>query len=403
MPATICALWARIVSAAAMISQRITLAEKLIFRVEFGVESSRDWQTIKSDWGCARDRNVFQSTRWLSNWYEAFSVRADFEPVLLTVRNSQTGLVALRLPLVKYTVNGVCIVEFADLGVNAYNQPILGPAAPLEPEDVATMWRDLRSALRKDGVDLVRLGKMLVDLGGKPNPLALIEPARSSSIDGNLVTTGDDLDAYRFSIKKMQLARSWRVFTRHPDAAFRIITDAEEALRLLATMDDQQTKQYRRLGKSFLMDKPRATFYRNLVARGIDEGYAVMSALTCGKEVVAAALGIRQGSYYVVLRISNAAEQWSNCSPGRLILDRTIAALHKEGVRQFDLGPGNDELKRRFGAVSVTVADVTEALSLRGLLMFRASKWVRDHPRLKSFMQRVLRQVGVQSFLPSSH
>jgi CelD/BcsL family acetyltransferase involved in cellulose biosynthesis len=128
-----------------------------------------------------------------------------------------------------------------------------------------------------------------------------------------------------------------------------------------------------------------------------------MSALTCGKEVVAAALSIRQGSYCVILRISNAAEQWANCSPGRLILDRTIEVLHKQGVRQFDLGPGNDDLKRRFGAASITLVDVTDALSLRGLVMFRASKWVRNHPHLKTLMQRVLRQAGVRSFLPSYH
>jgi CelD/BcsL family acetyltransferase involved in cellulose biosynthesis len=386
----------------AMISQRIPLSENVVFDVEFDVERSRDWEMTRADWGCARDRSVFQNTRWLSNWYEAFSIRADFEPLILTVRNVQTGLVAFRLPLVKYTVNRVCTVEFADLGVNIYNQPILGPAAPREREDVAAMWRDLRSALRREGVDLVRLGKMPIDLGGKPNPLALFQHRCSSTMDGNLVTTGDDLEAYQSSIKKMQLARSWRVFTRHPGAAFRIITDTNEALSLLDVMDEQQTRQYQRLGKIFVMDRPRSNLYRNLVTRGIDDGYVVMSALTCGQEVVAATLGIRQGSYYVVLRISNAAKQWANCSPGRLILDRTIDALHKEGVRYFDLGPDNDELKRRFGAVSVPLADVTTALSLRGLVMYHASKWVREHPRLKNFMQHFLRNAGVRAFLPSS-
>ncbi|MEI4584046.1 GNAT family N-acetyltransferase, partial [Klebsiella pneumoniae] len=74
----------------------------------------------------------------------------------------------------------------------------------------------------------------------------------------------------------------------------------------------------------------------------------MMTALTSGTELVAAALGLRHGSYYIVLRISHAGEQWSNCSPGRLIMDQTIAALHRDGVRRFDFGPGNDELKRRF-------------------------------------------------------
>jgi hypothetical protein len=45
------------------------------------------------------------------------------------------------------------------------------------------------------------------------------------------------------------------------------------------------------------------------------------------------------------------------------------------------------------------VVDVTAMLTLRGLFMLRASKWVRDNPRLKALMQRVLRRVGVRAFL----
>jgi CelD/BcsL family acetyltransferase involved in cellulose biosynthesis len=382
-----------------MLSERVQFEGRVVSRVGFDVEISRDGKVIQAEWNCAGDRNVFQGARWLSNWYEAFSSRPDFEPLLLTVRDSQTRLVALRLPLVKYTVNRVCIVEFADLGVNIYNRPILGPAAPRESEDIVTMWRQLRSALRKYGVDLIRLGKMPVDLGGKPNPLARIQAAQPSSLDGFLVSTGDDLDAYQFSIRKMQVARSWRVFTRHPDATFQIVTDQQEALRLLDIVDEQQTNLYERHGKFFVMDKPRIALYRNLVAEGIKDGYAVLSTLKSGTELVAAALGVRQGAYYIVLRISHAGEQWSNCSPGRLILDRTIAELHKQGVRYFDLGPGNGELKRRFGAVSFPVVDVTDVLTLRGLLMLRASKWVRETPRLKIVMQHVLRRVGVRAFL----
>jgi CelD/BcsL family acetyltransferase involved in cellulose biosynthesis len=369
----------------------------------FGVERSCAWQTIKPDWDkvyCAGEPTVFQSTRWLTGWYESLAGQTDIEPLLLTVRNLRTGLVALYLPLLKHTVNGVRIVEFADLDLTGYNAPLLGPAAPREPETVAAMWRDLRWALRRlpGGIDLVRLRKMPVDLNGTPNPFAAIKSARASSLKGNIITTGDNLDAYRFSIRQMQLARSWRVFTRNANAAFRIITDKEEALSMLDIMEAQQAKRNRCLGlKSVLDDKVRAAFYRNLIASGVDDGYVVMSALTSGEEVVATAFGIRQGEYYAVLRISNAGERWSNCSPGRLVLDRTIAALHKEGVRQFDLSVGNDELKRRFGAVKVQLAEVTAAISLRGLpLVMReqAARWLHSHPRLERSLRRLWHQAS---------
>jgi hypothetical protein len=34
-------------------------------------------------------------------------------------------------------------------------------------------------------------------------------------------------------------------------------------------------------------------------------------------EMVATLLGVRHGSRYVMVRISNAGDKWSSCSPGR--------------------------------------------------------------------------------------
>jgi CelD/BcsL family acetyltransferase involved in cellulose biosynthesis len=119
----------------------------------------------------------------------------------------------------------------------------------------------------------------------------------------------------------------------------------------------------------------------------------VLSALTVGEEVVAALLGIRSGSRYVMVRISNAGEKWSNCSPGRLIIERTMAALHKDGVRQFDFSIGNYAYKRRFGVVPLALADLTAGLSWRGIpyvLRDRAARALRRHPRLAACVKRAL-------------
>src|SRR6202035_1020987 len=99
-----------------------------------------------------------------------------------------------------------------------------------------------------------------------------------------------------------------------------------------------------------------------------------------GEEVVATLLGIRVGSRYVMLRNSHAGEKWSNCSPGRLIIERTMAALHKDGVRQFDFSIGNYAYKRRFGVAPLALIDLTAALSWRGwpyVLRDRAARSLR--------------------------
>ena len=267
------------------------------------------------------------------------------------------------------------------------------------------LWRELHLALRRlpGGADLIRFKKMPPDLGSRPNPLALLGGAGPCSLNGNLVTTGDDFDVYRRSLKRdvrKVLDRSWRAFTAHPGATFRIAEDTSEALRLLATLDAQQRARMRHLGVNFILDdEAPGAFYRNLVRDGVGSGYAVMSALTVGDEVVATLLGMRVGLRYVMIRFSNAGEKWSHCSPGRLVIERTMAALHEDGVREFDFSIGNYTYKRRFGVKPLPLVDISTALSWRGwpyALRDRAARELRNHPRLDTYLKRALGK-------PSSH
>src|SRR5882757_8039779 len=135
-----------------------------------------------------------------------------------------------------------------------------------------------------------------------------------------------------------------------PPPRSRSLPKKNEALRILSTMETQQGTRMRHLGLNFFLnDETCAAFYRNLVGSGVESGYVVVSALSVGEEVVATLLGIRSGSRYVMVRISNAGAKWSNCSPGRLIIERSMAALHKDGIREFDFSIVNYAYKRRFG------------------------------------------------------
>ena len=368
------------------------------FRVEF----TRDWKRAKVRWGDLGNATPFQDWQWLEAWYGAFADIDNVEPLIAIISSAATSEQAVLLPLIRRMQKGIRIVEPADLDLTDYNAPVLGAAAPRDAKSARAMWKDLRNALRRlpGGADLIRLRKMPVETDGRPNPLALLDAAGPCALNGNVVTTGDDFDAWRFTLERTvrkELERSWRVFTRDPAAAFRIVSDKDEALRVLSTMETQQGDRMQHLGLNFVLnDETYAAFYRNLVGANVGNGYAVLSALTVGDEVVATLLGIRQGARYVMVRISNAGEKWSNCSPGRLIIERTMAALHKDGIRQFDFSIGNYAYKRRFGVARIPLIDLTAALSWRGLpyaLRDRAARWLRSHPQLA---ERVKRALGKQ-------
>jgi CelD/BcsL family acetyltransferase involved in cellulose biosynthesis len=364
----------------------------------FRVELLRDWKQAVARWHEVSPPTPFQHRQWYSAWYDAFAGADGVEPLIAIVTDASTGERAALLPLIRRRHNNITIVEFADLDLTDYNAPILGAAAPRDARGARVLWRSLLSALRRmpDPADLVRLRKLPVDLDGRPNPLALLDEAGACPLNGNLVMTGEDYDAWRYTLEKTvrkELERSWRVFTRDASASFAIVTDESEALRILATTEIQQGTRMETLGVNFILNgETCASFYRNLVRDGVGNGYALVSALTVGDEVVATLLGIRNGARYVMIRISNAGEKWSNCSPGRLIIERTMAALHKDGVREFDFSIGNYAYKRRFAVTRLPLIDISAALSARGwpyALRDRAARELRNYPRLDARLKRI--------------
>jgi CelD/BcsL family acetyltransferase involved in cellulose biosynthesis len=358
------------------------------------VELLRDWTIAAARWNDRGDATSFQHRHWLDAWYRAFD---KVTPLIAIISDTATQRDVALVPLICRRHHGIRLVEFADLGVSDYNAPILASGAPHDSADLQAMNRALVAALRRlpERPDLIRLKKLPTEICGRPNPLVTSGSIGTCSLNGNLVEVDDDFEAYRASIRKMQLPRCWRVFTRFPGAKFQIATTVEEALRLLEVMDTQQNERMKKLGQRFVLDDANhAKFYRDVVSRGVAEGYAVVSALTCDEWIVATTMGLRRGNHYSLLRTSNAGGQWSNCSPGLLCVERTMAALHEQGVREFDLSIGNYDYKRRFGAKALPLSDVSIALSWRGVpyaLRDHTAQRLRRYPRLA---QRVRRAVG---------
>ncbi|WP_164940095.1 GNAT family N-acetyltransferase [Bradyrhizobium zhanjiangense] len=352
------------------------------------VDFMRDWRRAALRVS-AGHRTAFQHGYWLGAWYEAFH---DLAPLIAVISDVATGKDIALVPMISHVRRGIRVVEFADLGVSDNNAPILS----LDADATEGIGKALIDALRAlpDGFDLLRLRKMPAHIGGKPNPLVSLGRIGSSSLNGNLVLMGENYEDYQASIKRMQLPRCWRVFSRHAGARFEIATDVARAHELLDVMDVQQQARMRKLGSPFVLnDETHARFYREVARQGVAEGYAVVSALVCDDGVIATSLGVRQGATYYLLRISHAGESWSSCSPGLLVTERTMAALHARGVRRFDLSIGNQDYKRRFGAQKVPLTDVSVVLSWRGLPYAwrdHAAQGLRRHPRLAAFAARAM-------------
>jgi CelD/BcsL family acetyltransferase involved in cellulose biosynthesis len=374
-------------------SERITGRASSAFASGFKIDFVDDWKRAVACWSADGQETAFQHPLWLDAWYSAFK---NVSPLIAIVGDAATGRKVALVPLIRRVRHGVRVVEFADLNVTDYNAPLLRAGVTFDLVEAQAIAKALVAELRRvpGGVDLVRLRKMPRELEGGINPLALLGRSGSSSLNGNIIETGEDFEAYRTSIKRIQMPRYWRVFSRNPGAAFRMISSVDEALKTVDVMDAQQQARMQKLGLKFVLnDDIHGAFYRDLVRRGLPLGYMVVSELICDEAVVATMLGVRHGDYFAVLRISNAGARWSHCSPSKLVVDRTMAALHEKGVRRFDFSVGNYAFKRRFGATPIPLTDASIALGWRGVpyvLRDHAAQGLRRYPRLSQLVGRAL-------------
>lgn len=331
----------------------------------------------------------FQHPGWLSAWYANMAAGPDVTPLIACVDDARTGAPAMVLPLVLRREGVLRVIEFADGGITDYNAPMPGPAAPRDAAAASAVWQALCRALPP--ADLIRFTKMPRRLGRAPNPLALLPGARTQKLCGNVLTIDQSWDDWHWSLERTfrkELERSWRVFQRYPDARFRRITDPAEAGRILSVLEAQQRARIHELGLPYGLDAPPvARFYRDLLARGLPDGYAVLTALTSEDAVVAALLGIRDGTSYAMVRLSTGGAAWKACSPGRLLIERTMAHMHEQGCRAFDFTIGSYAYKRRFGVTPILLMEYEQALSWRAMPLrarthaVAAARTIRDRLR----------------------
>jgi CelD/BcsL family acetyltransferase involved in cellulose biosynthesis len=350
-------------------------------------EAARDRLTAAFAGGIA---TPFQAPGWLAAWYGTVAPAQDAEPLIVFVTERETGRLVAALPLIRHRAEGLQVIAFADLGVTDYNAPILGPAAPVTVSGARALWRAISEALPR--ADLIKLQKMPDMVGGRANPMARLRGVYPSHSPGFSVAMGDDWNAYLRSLAKKfrkELGRSFRLFEKEGVALFRRIETVEEALRVLDVMNTQQHARLSEMGAAYALDADAYhAFYARLVTEGIEDGTTILTALVCDGEIVAALLGVTDGTSFAMVRLSHAGGDWMKIGPGRLVIERSMQLLHGHGCRQFDFSIGDYPYKAGFGVMPGSMFDFITAQTWRG----RASA-ARD--LAKAAIKRGLGMMGV--------
>lgn len=361
----------------------------------FSVTTVSRWAEAEARWveltRCA-DALPFQRAAWLRAWY-GHCATPDIEPLVVFVQDRRSGADVLGLPLVRFREGAKRVIAFADCGLTDYNAPVVGTAFN-DATSARALWSALRRALPP--ADVLRLEKMPVAIDARPNPLARTPGARPSSLIGNVLHVPGTWDEWHWGLERTfrkELERSSRVFEKHTGAAFRRYEPGPEAERVYGELKRLQAARIAELHLPYILDdEPARGFYDQIVRDGLRDGTAILTALTIGEEVVAALLGITDGTHYAMTRLATPGPQWKNFSPGRMVIERTMKMLHAEGFRAFDFTIGDYSYKRRIGVTPVPMTEMTLALSPlgwpeAGKVWFKAA--LRRHPALIEHIRKL--------------
>jgi CelD/BcsL family acetyltransferase involved in cellulose biosynthesis len=378
----------------------------------FEVEITSSWGAIAPRWMTLQGRGIgtpFQHAHWMATWYGAFGALPDIEPVLVAVNDARSARDVLLIPLVRRMVGSLRVIEFADLWSTDYNAPLIGDSAPSEPAECALLWDAVLEALPP--ADLVRFTKMPLAIGGKKNPLALLPDSHPSPTSGYVVRLPERWDDYIKSLKKdMQslLRRRWKRFVEESNGSLRWVDREGDARRVLAVLQEQQIARLRHLGLSHVFDDPHhMRFYERHVIEGLAHGTAVMTALVAGEEIIATFLAVADGRCCTLIRSSqHNGEKWLKLGPGKLIIERSMHALHQRGYRYFDLSIGDSPYKHDFGVEPFPLAELEIALTWRAIpMLYRERTWanVKKNPWVASAARSVKRVLPMRHAAGRTH
>lgn len=355
------------------------------------IATIEEFLTLAHTWQGTAD-DAFAQADWLRAWYGSLAPALGAEPLLLAVRRGGATQDDLLLPWVLLREHGHVVARFADGGITDYNAPLLREGFRLSPQERPALRRALLDALA--GADLLDLAKMPARIGHVEHPLVGLFDAPGDELFGNrfeLPELYGDWMTHLGKHARKEFERCWRVFQRHEGARFVRASTVEEGLELLSQLSALQRE---RLGDlpAFQLDRPGyEAFYQRYLRENLASGRCVVTALMVGPYMVAGLYSVFDGTRFTMLRIAMAGPSWKTCAPGKLLLERSIHAMHAEGCRAFDFSIGDYRHKHVFRTTPWPLHEACRPLTVLGVLpwlRWQLRRQVRARPALRRWLQR---------------
>lgn len=310
-------------------------------RFDFGSEAYRRLYASAS-------ASAFQHPDWLSAFYRNIAPAHDVEPLVVIGRDHE-GDLQLLVPLVRRkSGDGVGSIEYAFLGVTDYACPVVARGIGFGAQ-TARHFRDvvgLHADLRIGPVHHSHLHQWRSLLGVEPSPL---------DFGAHAVRYGNPYAEWR------RANLGCRDAARLDRKAHRL---AEAGGLTLELVDPDGVRQAMVAARDFragrFPDDPLQTahgleFYIDVATNGARSGLARTWRLASRDGPVAFVFGLVDGDCFRYILLACNYVSHARHSPGRVALDRVMAAWAAEGGTAFDFTIGDEPFKADFGCIRTTM------------------------------------------------
>lgn len=346
------------------------------------------------DLGADQISTAFQSRLWLECWVEKLARPRGITPLFCLVRSAE-GQALLLLPLGLRTSRGLRIIEGADLGVSDYVAPVMASGFMPTPSEWERLWRRIVAGLPPH--DVLRLTKVPLDISGRPNPLASSPGHLALELQAHGVAVSAPWDACARQIfsrnRREKLKKGWRELATFGEVRFRAVTDATEMARLFEQLAAQRLQRFAALQRSDSLRHPDLLdFYRAIVTRGAEPGFARLTLIEIDGQPIAMLFGVCHGNAFHLLIPTFFDGPWTQLGPGMLLSARSMQWAAEAGLTYYDFTVGNEDYKERLGATAHGLVEIVAAGSWRGLPVvsaIRLKAWIKRQPQLLAAIRKM--------------
>ena len=315
------------------------------------------------------EATAFQAPLWLHHIYEHLVPALGVKPIVLTVRDLDSGELKIVLPLVQSSYAGLTCIEPADMGICDYNAVIACPALADRFFSDDILQKQVHDALGSSHLIFFRKMRGECEVIDHVVGDVTIGDMENSSHHVDLFGPFDEWKKQNLSANfRKEVRRKKKKLGQMGETKFSILTDENEIRQAMELMREQRNARYE---DDLFAQDAYFEFYCRIAAEGAKTGYTQTAILEVESTIVAVEFGLIHNNCYHFVLAGMDSFNYSKASPGIIMIDHVLELRVAAGDTKADFTIGDEAYKARYNTKATQLKHIAKANTVLGSLASR--------------------------------